>query len=46
MSTVLQLPLKPHFVSGTTSGFMWVDSLLKRILAKNLPAMESREIPL
>ena len=46
ISTVLRLPLKPHYVSGTTSGVMWVDSLLRRILAKILPAMERREIPL
>ena len=46
ISTVLRLPLKPHCVSGTTSGVMWVDSLLRRILAKILPAMERREIPL
>ena len=46
ISTVLRLPLKPHSVSGTTSGVMWVDSLLSRILAKILPAMERREIPL
>ena len=45
-STVLQLPLKLHCVSGTTSGVMWVDSLLRRILAKMLLAMERREIPL
>ena len=43
---VLLLPLKPHCVSGTSSGVMWVDSLLRRILAKILPAMERREIPL
>ena len=36
-STVLRLPLKPHCVSGTTSGVMWVDSLLRRILAMILP---------
>ena len=24
---MLRLPLKPHCVSGTTSGVMWVDSL-------------------
>ena len=46
ISTVLRLPLKPHCVSGTTSGVMWADSLLRRILAKILPAMERREIPL
>ena len=44
--TVLRLPLKPHCVSGTTSGVMWVDNLLRRILAKILPAMERRDIPL
>ena len=33
ISTVLRLPLilKPHYVSGTTFGIMWVDSLLRRI---------------
>ena len=46
ISTVLRFPLKPHCVSGTTSGVMWVDSLLRRILAKILAAMERREIPL
>ena len=46
ISTVLRLPLKPYCVSGTTSGVMWVDSMLRRILAKVLPAMERREIPL
>ena len=39
ISMVLRLPLKPHCVSGTTSGVMWVDSVLRRILAKILPAM-------
>ena len=43
ISTVPRLPLKPHSVSGTTSGLMWVDSLLSRILAKILPAVETRE---
>ena len=43
ISTVPRLPLKPHCVSGTTSGVMWVDSLLRRILAKILPAMEKRD---
>ena len=46
ISMVLRLPLKSHCVSGTTSGVMWVDSLLRRILAKMLPAMERRESPL
>ena len=46
MSTVLLLTLKPRCVSGTTSGAMWVDSLLKRILAKILPPIERREIGL
>ena len=46
VSTVLRLPLKPHGVSGTTLGVMWVDSLFRTILAKTLPAMERREIPL
>ena len=32
--TVLWLPLKPHCGSGTNSGVMWVDSLLRRILWK------------
>ena len=45
-STVLRLPLKPYCVSGTNSGVMWLDSLLRRILAKILLAMERREIPL
>ena len=45
-STVLRVPLKPHCVSGTTSGVMWVYSLLRRILAKILPAMERRETTL
>ena len=43
---VLRLLLKPYCVSGTTSGVRWVDSLLRRILAKILPTMERREIPL
>ena len=30
ISTVLQLPLKPHCVSGTTSRVMWVDNLMRR----------------
>ena len=46
ISTVLRLPLMPQCVSGTTSGVMWVDSLLRRILAKTLPAIERRNIPL
>ena len=46
ISTVLLLPLKPHCVSGTISGIMWVDSLLRRILAKILPAIERKKIPL
>ena len=46
ISTALRLPMKPHCVSGTTSGVMWVDSLLMRILAKILPAIERRYIPL
>ena len=29
---VLRLPLKPHCVSGTTPGVMWVDSLLRPTL--------------
>ena len=45
-STVLWLHLKPHCVSGTTSCVVLVDSRLRRILAKILPAMERREIPL
>ena len=40
ISTLLRLPLKPHCGSGTISGVMWVDNLLRRILAKILPAME------
>ena len=39
ISMVLRLTLKPHCVSGTTSGVTWVDSLLRRILSKILPAM-------
>ena len=31
-SRMLRVPLKPHCVSGTISGVMWVDSLLRRIL--------------
>ena len=46
ISTVLRFPLKPRCVSGTTSFVKWVDSLLRRILAKILPAMERRELPL
>ena len=46
ISTVFRLPVKSHCVSGTTSGVMWVDSLLRRILAKILPAMERKEISL
>ena len=42
IKTVLRFPLKPHCVSGV----MWVDRLLRSILAKILPAMERREIPL
>ena len=45
ISTVLRFPLKPHCVSGTTSGVMWVESQLRRILAKILPAMERRKFP-
>ena len=36
ISKVLRLPLKPHCVSGNTSGIMWVDSLLRRILGEDL----------
>ena len=43
---IYTLPLKPHCVSGTTYGVMWVDNLLRRILAKILPVKERREIPL
>ena len=43
-STVLKLLLKPHCVSGNTTGVMWVDSLLRRILAKILPVMSSSKI--
>ena len=46
ISAVLRFPLKPHCVSRTTSGVMWIGSLLGRILLKILPAMERREIPL
>ena len=44
MSTVLRLERKPHCVSGTTSGVMWLESLFSRILANNLPAAEKKEI--
>ena len=40
ISTMLRLPLKPHCVSGTTSGVIWVVSLLRMILAKILTARE------
>ena len=33
ISTVFRVHLKPYCVSGTTSGVMWVDSLLRRNLA-------------
>ena len=46
ISAVLRLPLKLHCISGTTYGVMWVDNLLRRILAKILPVMERREMPL
>ena len=46
ISTVFPFPLKPNCVSGTTSGVMWINSLLRRILAKISSAMERREIPL
>ena len=46
LSAVLRLPLKSHCVSGTTSGVIWIDSLLRRILARVLPATERIEIPL
>ena len=46
IATVLRLPQMLHCVFGTTSGVIWVDSLLRRIFAKILPAIEKREIPL
>ena len=45
ISTMLQLPLKPHCPQNNLWCYV-VDSLLRRILAKILPAMERREIPL
>ena len=45
MSTVLLFERKPHWVSGTTSGVMWLESLFSRIRAKILPAAERRDIP-
>ena len=45
MSTVLLFERKPHCVSGTTSGVMWLDSLFSRIQANILPAAERRDIP-
>ena len=45
MSTVLLFERKPHCVSGTTSGVMWLESLFSRIRAKILPAAERRDIP-
>ena len=46
ISTVLRLPLKQHCVSMSTSGVMWVDSLLRRILAKILMLWNEEKIPL
>ena len=45
MSTVLLFERKPHCVSGTISGVMWLESLFSRIRAKILPAAERRDIP-
>ena len=45
MSIVLLFERKPHCVSGTTSGVMWLESLFSRIRAKILPAAERRDIP-
>ena len=36
MSTVLLFERKPHCVSGTTSGVMWLESLFSRIPRKDL----------
>ena len=44
-STVLLFERKPHCVSGTTSGVMWLESLFSRIRAKILPTAERRDIP-
>ena len=44
MSTVLLLKRKPHCVSGTTSGVMWLESMFSRIRANILPAAERRDI--
>ena len=46
ISTVFWLPQKPHCVSGTTSGVIWLDSLLRRILAKILPSIEKERFPI
>ena len=46
ISSVLRLHLKLQCLSGTTSGVVWVDSQLRRILAKILPATRRSEIPL
>ena len=40
MSTVLRFERKPHCVSGTTSGVMWLESMFSRIRAKILPPAE------
>ena len=45
MSTVLRFERKPHCVSDTTSGVMWIESLFSRIRAKIFPAAERRDIP-
>ena len=45
MSNVIRFDQKPHCVSGTTAGVMWLESLFSRILANILPAAERRDIP-
>ena len=44
MSTVLRFEPKPHCVSGTTSGVIWLESMFSRIRANILPAAERRDI--
>ena len=45
MSTVLRFERKPHYVCGTTSGVMWLESMFSRIRVNILPAAERRDIP-
>ena len=45
MPTVLWFERKPHCISGTTSGIMWLESMFSRIREKILPAAERRDIP-